>query len=52
MVQVKSGKARVTKAERKILREWGQAYRGRVEIWKFKRGRSVEIEIVYENASG
>jgi Holliday junction resolvase len=46
MVQVKSGKGRATDAERKTLREWGEAYRGRVEIWKFRKGKPLERETV------
>jgi hypothetical protein len=48
MVQVKSGKGRATEADRKILKEWGEAYHGRVEIWKFRKGRPLERETVYE----
>ena len=48
MVQVKSGKGRATEADRKILKEWGEAYHGRVEIWKFRKGRPLEREIVCE----
>jgi hypothetical protein len=50
MVQVKSGKGRATEAERKILKEWGEAYRGRVEIWKYRKGRPLERETVYDAA--
>jgi Holliday junction resolvase len=49
MVQVKSGKGRATEAERKTLRIWGEAFRGRVEIWKFRKGRPLERETVYED---
>lgn len=48
MVQVKSGKGRATDAERKILKLWGEAYRGRVEIWKYRKGKPLERELVYE----
>jgi Holliday junction resolvase len=48
MVQVKSGKARASKEERKTLIKWGIAYQGRVEIWKYKKGRPVERETVYD----
>ncbi len=47
MVQVKSGKGRATDAERKILRSWGEAYHGRVEIWRFRKGKPLERETVY-----
>jgi len=48
-VQVKSGKGRATQEERKILVQWGKAYRGRVEIWKYRKGRPLEREVVYEH---
>jgi hypothetical protein len=48
MVQVKSGKGRATEEERRTLVQWGKAYRGRVEIWKYKKGRPLERETVYD----
>lgn len=48
MVQVKSGKGRVSKTEREKLKLWGQAFRGRVEIWKFRKGKPLDRELVYE----
>jgi len=48
MVQVKSGKGRATVEERRTLMEWGKAYRGRVEIWKYKKGKPLERETIYE----
>jgi Holliday junction resolvase len=54
MVQVKSGKARVTRAEKETLRNWGEAFRARVEIWRFRKGKTLEREIVcdYEGVHG
>jgi len=49
MVQVKSGLGRATDAEREVLKVWGQAFRGTVEIWKFKKGKPLERETVYEH---
>ena len=49
MVQVKSGKGRATDEERRILVEWGKAYQGRVEIWKYKKGKPLERETVYDD---
>lgn len=48
MVQVKSGKGRATEAERKTLKLWGEAFRGTVEIWKFRKSKPLEKETVYE----
>jgi hypothetical protein len=48
MVQVKSGKGRASKTEKETLKVWGEAFRGRVEIWKFRKGRALEREIIYD----
>ncbi|HUK49504.1 MAG TPA: hypothetical protein VLV18_00610 [Terriglobales bacterium] len=48
MVQVKSGKGRATEDERGILKLWGAAYHARVEIWKFRKGKPLEREVVYD----
>jgi hypothetical protein len=48
MVQVKSGKGRATAEERKTLIQWGIAFRGTVEIWKYRKGKPVERETLYE----
>ena len=48
MVQVKSGKGRATDAERRILKLWGEAYRGTVEIWKYRKGKPLERELIHE----
>ncbi len=47
MVQVKSGKAYASAQEKKLLKFWGQAFHGRVEIWKYRKGRPLEREIIY-----
>ena len=44
MVQVKSGQGRADKEEREILKVWGKAFRGRVEIWRFRKGKRLEKE--------
>jgi hypothetical protein len=48
MVQVKSGQGRATETERKTLKLWGEAFQGTVEIWKFRKGKPLEKETVYE----
>jgi len=48
MVQVKSGTGRASATERQTLRLWGEAFRGRVEIWRFKKGKTLERELVYD----
>ena len=47
MVQVKSGEGRATEADRKTLKLWGKAFRGTVEIWRFRKGKPLERETVY-----
>jgi len=47
MVQVKSGKGRATVDERRTLIQWGKAYHGHVEIWRYRKGKPLEREIVY-----
>ena len=49
MVQVKSGKARATRAEKEILKSWGKAFRGQVEVWRFRKGKPLERELVYDH---
>ena len=49
MVQVKSGKARATGTEKEILRTWGKAFRGQVEVWRFRKGKPLERELVYDH---
>ena len=49
MVQVKSGKARASKGEKEILKVWGAAFQGRVEIWRFRKGKPLVRETVYDN---
>jgi len=47
MVQVKSGNARASPEEKRLLKVWGRAFRGRVEVWSYKKGRSLERETIY-----
>jgi Holliday junction resolvase-like predicted endonuclease len=49
MVQVKSGKGRASKEERELLKLWGKAFEAQVEIWRFRKGKPLEREIVYEH---
>jgi len=48
MVQVKSGTGRASKEERELLKQWGKAFQGRVEIWRFRKGRPLERETLYD----
>ena len=47
LVQVKSGQGRANREEKEVLKVWGKSFRGRVEIWKFRKGRRLEKETVF-----
>jgi len=47
MVQVKSGTGRASPEEKETLKLWGAAFRGTVEIWKYRKGKPLEKEIVF-----
>jgi hypothetical protein len=49
MVQVKSGEGRATDEDRKTLKRWGEAFHGTVEIWRFRKGKPLDRETVYEH---
>jgi len=48
IIQVKSGKARISLKDREILKAWAQAYGARAEVWHFKKGGKVEKELIYD----
>ncbi len=48
MIQVKSGSGRATNAEKRILKVWGEAFRARVEIWRFRKGKPLDREVLYD----
>ena len=48
MVQVKSGVARASRVEKEILKLWGAAYGGSVEVWRYRKGKPLEKEVVYK----
>lgn len=47
LVQVKSGRARVKKAELENLVSWGRNSNGDAEVWHFRDGGDVERRRVY-----
>ena len=47
MVQVKSGTSRASQQEKELLKLWGAAFHGRVELWTFKKRKSLEREAIY-----
>lgn len=46
MIQVKSGRGRVSNADMSTLREWARAYRARAEVWYFKRSKGLTKQVV------
>jgi Holliday junction resolvase len=52
LVQVKSGRARVTKDELLELVQWGKSSNGDAEVWHFKDGGKVERRRVYASKRG
>jgi hypothetical protein len=48
MVQVKSGSARASHVEKEILKIWGAAFGGSVEVWRYRKGKPLEKEVVYK----
>ncbi len=47
LIQVKSGKGRLTQEDKGILRVWAQAYHGRAEAWFFNK-RSKKRLLIYD----
>jgi len=48
LIQVKSGKSRVSELDRRILKDWAEAYRGRAEIWHFQRRKGLRKTLVHD----
>ncbi|MFH0847997.1 MAG: hypothetical protein V1857_00660 [archaeon] len=46
LIQVKSGKGRLSPAERETLRSWAQAYQARAEVWFFKKRTTEKLLIL------
>jgi Holliday junction resolvase len=51
LLQVKSGSARVTKAELKVLKSWARAFNADAEIWSFRLRGKVHKERVFSRSS-
>ena len=49
LIQVKSGRGRLKPGDETALRLWAKAYKGRAEVWLFKR-RGVEKALVLDAA--
>jgi Holliday junction resolvase len=51
LIQVKSGKGRMSPLEMKILRTWAEAYKGRAELWHFHKRKGLRKILVHDAAS-
>jgi Holliday junction resolvase len=47
LLQVKSGVARLKKAEAEELVRWGKYTRGEAQVWHFKQGGKIERRRIY-----
>jgi len=52
LVQVKSGRARVTKEELEELMRWGKSSNGDAEVWHFKRRGKIVKRRVHLSGRG
>jgi len=51
LIQVKGGKARLSRDQRDELCRWAKAFGAKAEIWYFKKGKGVVKERVEESSS-
>jgi Holliday junction resolvase len=50
LIQVKSGKSRLSEHDREILKDWAKAYSGRAEIWHFDKRKGLRKILIYDAA--
>ncbi len=48
IIQVKSGKAKMSLKDREVLKIWAEAFGARGEVWHFKKGGKIEKELIYD----
>ena len=48
LIQVKSGKSRTSELDKKVLKDWAAAYRGRAEIWHFPKRKKLRKTLVHD----
>ena len=48
MIQVKSGKARMSELDKKVLKDWAEAYNGRAEVWHFHKRKGLKKTLVHD----
>jgi len=50
LIQVKSGKGRMSELDMRILKEWAEAYSGRAEVWHYHKRRGLKKILVHDAA--
>lgn len=51
LIQVKSGKGRMSESDIGILKEWAKAYSGRAELWHFDKRKGLKKLLVHDAAT-
>jgi Holliday junction resolvase len=47
LIQVKSGKARMSELDKKVLRNWAEAYNGRAEVWHYHKRKGLKKTVIH-----
>lgn len=48
LIQVKSGKARMSELDKKVLKGWAEAYCGRAEVWHFHKRKGLKKTLIHD----
>jgi len=48
LIQVKSGKGRMSALDMRVLKEWAEAYSGRAEVWHFHKRKGLKKTLVHD----
>jgi len=48
LIQVKSGKARMSESDKKVLKDWAEAYNGRAEVWHFHKRKGLNKTLIHD----
>jgi hypothetical protein len=51
LIQVKSGTARVTDQELKLMKVWARAFNADAEIWSFRQRGKIDTEFVFRRST-
>jgi Holliday junction resolvase len=42
LIQVKSGRGKISDEDKRVLREWARAFNGKAEVWYFRKDRGIQ----------